>query len=148
MGAWKEHQNHNLKQNLNHNLKQNLNPIPLLGIHHTLVATTSQMLIQGHGIGMDSHLPEVLIHGNYIGMDPQISTENGRMENGFQLMDFWTWGTSSSAGAIRLIIVANQVKNLDPKHQTEQKVAKCLSTWIGKRNVIKDKNGNGENARM
>merc|ERR1712055_1278034 len=73
--AWKQRQSQNLKQNLNHNLKQSLNPIPLLGIHHTLVATTSQMLIQGHGIGMDSHLPEVLILGNYIGMDTQISTE-------------------------------------------------------------------------
>merc|ERR1739844_712472 len=70
--AWKQRQSQNLKQNLNHNLKQNLNPIPLLGIHHT---TTSQMLIQFPGIGMDSHLPEVLIHGSYIGMDPQISTE-------------------------------------------------------------------------
>merc|ERR1711970_1441657 len=105
--AWKERQNQNLKQNLNHNLKQNLNHFPLLGIHHTLVDTTSQVLIQGHGIGMDSHLPEmliqcpgigmdshlpeVLIHGNYIGMDPQISTEVER-EN-------------------------------TPQHQTEQKVA-------------------------
>ena len=44
--AWKQRQSQNLKPNLNHNLKQNLNPIPLLGIHHTLVATTSQVAIE------------------------------------------------------------------------------------------------------
>merc|ERR1712215_140755 len=102
MGAWKEHQNHNLKQNLNHNLKQNLNPIPLLGIHHTLVATTSQMLIQGHGIGMDS----------------QISTEE--TTDRLKIMDFWTMGTSSSAGAVGTALHV-QVSNGAPMHQTEQK---------------------------
>merc|ERR1712055_787240 len=82
--AWKQHQNqnlkqnlnHNLKQNLNHNLKQNLNHFPLFGTHHTLVAI--KVLIQGPGIGMDSHLPEVIIHGK--GMDPHFTSETEEIE--------------------------------------------------------------------
>merc|ERR1711970_1173603 len=82
--AWKQHQNqnlkqnlnHNLKQNLNHNLKQNLNHFPLFGTHHTLVAI--KVLIHGPGIGMDSHLPEVIIHGK--GMDPHFTSETEEIE--------------------------------------------------------------------
>merc|ERR1711970_15295 len=82
--AWKERQSQNQKQNLNHNLKQN--HFPPLDIHHT-----SQVLIQGPGIGMDSHLPEVIIHGK--GMDPHFTTETEEIEK----LNAGSWRTQEHA---------------------------------------------------
>merc|ERR1711970_1111033 len=84
--AWKERQSQNQKQNLNHNLKQNLNHFPHLDIHHT-----SQVLIQGPGIGMDSHLPEVIIHDK--GMDPHFTTETEEIEK----LNAGSWRTQEHA---------------------------------------------------